>query len=322
MVTSLVPDGSRSLAIVGDVHIGSIAPRRTTKFRDAWNRASTGLPAVACLAFVGDLCEGQQSATGKGSVVPTIAGQEAIAQPWIASFTRADHVKVTMGNHDEDRDDSGGPNDGTAVTQWEGVWGQGGGYVDTPYFRLVLSRYGHSSQPYGFNSAHVPAGVTTAQIQADVEDAIAAVPSKPCVLMHHWPAPYGNAGNNGLGKHPAGSEQVTPTMSTTSVNFVHALAARRSNLVAEVGGHNHPFYDTTGMFNTYSLSNGRKLAKINTGALTYVGGGNNPQGNQPLTIPVLTFYTDRMEIRWRDVGSGSWLARNRQSRVEEFLYAS
>jgi hypothetical protein len=310
MSVAVIPDGSRTAAFIPDTHVGSIAQRRLDAAAAGWNASGPMVPEVALLHHIGDMCEGSDSATSKGSVLPTIEQQEVVAKAWWGSLGNAARKKPGPGNHDLDRT-IGGASDTTPVA-WETSWGEPvGEVITTPHFVAITLTGTGGSNPLSSGGA-----------QTAFENAVIAAAPRPVVVMHHFALRNSHGPQNAYGVHPSGTDtDVSPftgCVGSGTDSFLKACAARQSNLVATVHGHTHPYYDVTGVARGVALSGGRTLWTFNTGALTYLGGAPSPAGFHPLIFTLLTFKSDAIELRLRDVGAGIYIPRNGIDVVERF----
>ena len=293
-MTLLAPDMSRTAVVVGDTHI--YAPGTSTGFSDGANERANqfqdrvlALGNPAAVLHIGDLTE------------DGLAAEAAVAGPWWNAWP--DPKAIVVGNHDIDN--AGGD----TLPQWEARYGDRTQLIDTAYFRVVTALWSSTGQAD-------PRGLNTAQGLAELDDLIGDS-TKPTALAFHYATrtEYGSSGTGFTGSITAAAE-----------DNVQTLIDNHDHLQLFFTGHTHPRLWMGNMGDGFAVrgnkivgNNGREVIAHNVFATTYLSNLGNRRSQ--LVAPFFSFYSDRYELRLRDIKADAWMPRAAgEPLVEEYLY--
>jgi hypothetical protein len=283
----VIPDSSKTVHFVGDVHAGAISQQRLDKVTRDLN--SLNVPAVAARIQVGDSCD-----NGTGT-------QDALAAAFYAGLTTP-VARTVPGNHD------------TYGLRTIAQWAASLGVTVTPWtYDLGFVRLIGVGDMDATNSNSALNNIFLPQAHLDYLDAaLSSAGQTPCWVVCHAPL-----ANTVLGSSSADNQQNSssgggffaahaPTASSDDT-AIRTILGNHSNAKAWICGHTHSDVNTPGFITTLSLG-GHNVAHINCSSIYYTGAGTIDMTDRMCSVYV-TQKTDGtgLEVRVRDHGAGAWI---------------
>lgn len=278
MADTNAPDPARSVAIIGDTHIGDSPATRYNAFKQ---KLAADKPTYSCLCHIGDLTENG------------FASEVAIAQSWWASLANVAPQRFLInGDHDLLQ---------MSIGTWETSYGTTEfGELDLGWVRLIKTNY-----------------LIDAARRDQIIALCATQPAKPVFLFVHRPLRdtvlAGTAPHDGF---TTGSPTYLFAQDATNDSLFRAAIDASANVVAVFSGHSHSWIDAPGFVTTANTGT-RSVPYVNCSSITYVG-GTKQFFQDPLYMLVATLLKDNttVEIRYRDIGGGgTWVSPDTAGRV-------
>jgi predicted phosphodiesterase len=266
--SSAVPDWSRTVHCIGDLHAGAIPRARLA----AVGRDIERLPAPRLHLQIGDATESGTDDEDRQA----LRFLARLPGPWV----------TVLGNHDI-LHNKRSPRD------WAKTYDQPGHNftVDLPFARLIV--LGPERTDPGNQ-----AGMLSPSTLSFLDRELARSP-KDCWLACHWPLfrtvmgdPHRNFTSAMAAFHAKPDERI------------RTVLARHTNAKVWLSGHTHSPLDAPGLITQAELPRERSIAAINFSAL--VGVGKQREPDDPLRSLYLTQRAGRIEVRCRDHRAGVW----------------
>jgi 3',5'-cyclic AMP phosphodiesterase CpdA len=263
-------DWARTVHGVGDLHAGAISPARLATVLDDL----AALPTPALHLQIGD-------ATEHGTTA-----EDEVARDWLARLPGPQ--RTILGNHDilHNRRTHG---------QWARAYGRRSKnfVVDLSFTRIVAVG---PDRNFPGERAGLLSPATLAWLDRELERS-----PGDCWIACHWPLSMTVLGNP--------RRLFTSAMSSFHAKpdrELRALLARHRNAKAWLSGHTHSPLNAPGLVTRARLGRGRTILAVNLSALVGVGKTRKP--GDPLRSVYITHRPESIEVRFRDHGSGAWVA--------------
>lgn len=271
-----MPDWSRTIHGVGDLHAGGIRVSRVQTMLDDVK----GLPKPALHLQIGDATEHGRRA------------QDVKARRWLGRLPG--RYETILGNHDI-------MHDKRRTAQWARAYGyRAKNYViHLPFLRIIVIG---PDRDY-------PGGRSGTLSQATLEfldHELRANRGFDCWIACHWP----------LYKTVRGRRVYTSMMDKFHANpdaRIRRVLARHRNAKAWLSGHTHSPLQAPGLVTRARLPGGRSIVAANLSAL--VGVRKNRKPNNPICSVYITHLPGRIEFRFRDHRRRRWIAPHRRKVV-------
>jgi hypothetical protein len=270
-----VPDWSRTVHGVGDLHAGGIARARVQQMLDDVAK----LPTPALHLQIGD-------ATQNGR-----AAEDAMAQRWLGRLPG--RWETILGNHDFMH------NERTA-TQWAKAYGYRSKNftIHLPFLRIIA--VGPDRELEKERS-----GKLSKATLAFLDRELGRNRDFDCWVACHWP----------LYRTVLGDTNKLYTSETTGFHAqpdaqIRAVLARHRNAKAWLSGHTHSPLQAPGLVTRAALPGRRSILAVNLSGLVAVGKKKEP--SDPVCSLYLTQLPGKIEIRFRDHRNGAWIAPHRR----------
>lgn len=296
----LRPPMARTIGIIGDTHFGHINMTATRKAMIQTDLIAS-FPNPLAFIHVGDVVAGEVN-----DPEDDYTALDAEANDWLDEITAATGSPwyAAIGNHDiwqntRDR------------TDFEAVYGPANRVIDLGRFKVIIVSPDTMEEFTGVGDAGTG---DTSKIKLTAAtltwlDAQLAATSKDCLIVGHAPLK-----NTFIADHVGDVDSNDDPFYIGSVGGVNdvelrAVIADHANAKAFISGHTHPnlWYsaaaDAGRAYVKAETIGSHTVAAINVPAPAYTGG--TAQYNIAASTAV-TYYPDRIEVRWRDHNSRMW----------------
>jgi len=265
-----MPDWSRTVHGVGDLHAGSIS---RTRLESVLDDVAT-IPSPVLHLQIGD-------ATERGT-----PGEDRIAKRWLDRLPGP--YEAILGNHDILHNDR-------TPAEWARAYGHRSKNftIDLPFVRLIAvgPERNHPDQR---------AGSLSRATRDFLERQLTRAPGD-CWIACHWPLFRTVLGDpRKLFTSEMASFHAKPD------GPIRDLLARHPNAKAWLSGHTHSPLGAPGLITRAPLPGGRSILAVNLSALVAIGKTREP--SDPLRSLYLTHRPGAIEIRFRDHYTGVWRA--------------
>jgi 3',5'-cyclic AMP phosphodiesterase CpdA len=278
-----VPVDGTTIHVLGDVHVGGGAIP-ADKLAKAQSDILGGklFPTVAAHVQTGD---GTNQA---------LTAEDTTFQAWWAALPTPKYL--TCGNHDI------WANSRTPA-QWASAYGVSGANHTADLGTVKLIFLAPDAMSGGDNVTIV---LNSALTFLDTE---LGNTSKPCFIFCHAPLKNTVLGDPATTYPSSAASWFVTDAAKSDSSAVTTILAAHSNAKAWIAGHTHSPIDTPGLVASVTVGS-HTLAAVNASCLFYVGQNSGAQ-SQYLTDPMhgifITYYPDRIEVRFRNPGAGVWV---------------
>jgi predicted phosphohydrolase len=276
-----VPDWSRTVHGLGDLHAGGIRRARVQTMLDDVKK----LPTPALHLQIGDATEHGREA------------EDVMAKRWMGRLPG--RHETILGNHDI-------MGNKRRTTQWAKAYSyRSKNFVIHLPFRLRIIVVG----PDRDYAPETKKSGTLSQATLDFLDReLKAHHAFDCWVACHWP----------LYKTVLGD---SAKLYTSAMNFFHAkpdakiraVLARNRNAKAWLSGHTHSPLRAPGLVTRARLPRDRSIVAVNLSALVGVGKTKDP--SDPIRSVYMTHLPGKIEFRFRDHRRGAWIAPHKRKVV-------
>jgi calcineurin-like phosphoesterase family protein len=272
-----MPDWSRTVHGVGDLHAGGIVRSRVQTMLDDVAQ----LPTPALHLQIGD-------ATQSGT-----AAQDEMALRWLGRLPG--RYETILGNHDIWHNN-----------RTPGQWAKAYGYrsknftIHLPFLRIIAVGPDR-------DLAEERSGKLSKATLAFLDRELSGNRGFDCWVASHWPLYRTVRGGPGL------YSSLTPSFHAQPDAQIRAVLARHRNAKAWLSGHTHSPLQAPGLVTRAPLPGRRSILAVNLSALVAVG--KTKELSDPLCSLYLTHLPGKIEIRFRDHRKGAWIAPHRRQVV-------
>ncbi|MEA2703547.1 MAG: 3,5-cyclic-AMP phosphodiesterase [Actinomycetota bacterium] len=283
-----LPRGGVTLHCIGDIHAGIVHQTKLDKCAaDSVNGLL--LPTVAARLQLGDLTE--------AGTAPQITQFNA----WWSSITGAPKY-LAMGNHDFFA--------GATPAQWATAFGMpSNNYTATIAAGLKLIVIGADGLTADeSNPAWDGVRIRLSNATLSFLDTELGNTSSDCIIACHAPIKDTVLGGASAYQSSDSPWFVTSQNALTTSSGILAVLAAHTNAKAWICGHTHSPIDASGLV-TFVTAGSHKVACISTSAIVYVGqnsGVASQYFGDPMHGLYVTYFGDRIEVRFRNHGAGMW----------------
>lgn len=283
------PDTTRTLHIIGDVHMGAIKERRLDTLRN--DLRDPTLPQPSWRIQIGDLIDSGRT-------------PDVVAQTWMKSLSPSVTYDYVIGNHEFL---SGYGPAFRSAAEWARAYGYGGSQNysrDVGFAKLIVLG------PDTYNS-YSPITLTRATL-AFLEAELGAT-TKDCLVFCHAPL------DQTVIKDPRipSRTSTNPFWHSTPSAEIRSILALHDNAKAWISGHTHSPLTAAQLVYREWLGN-HYFLHLNTMSPYYVG-ELPPDSRDPIFTVYLTCLAGRFEIRFRNHGAAGWGVLNGQQVTEVTL---
>jgi 3',5'-cyclic AMP phosphodiesterase CpdA len=269
-----MPDWSRTVHGVGDLHAGGIARSRVQTMLDDVAQ----LPTPALHLQIGD-------ATQHGT-----ATEDELARRWLGRLPG--RHETILGNHDF-------MGNNRTPTEWAKAYGYRSKNftIHLPFLRIIAVA----------PDRELPkekSGKLSKATLAFLERELDSNRDFDCWVACHWPLYRTVLGGPNL------YTSITTSFHAQPDAEIRAVLARHRNAKAWLSGHTHSPLQAPGLVTRTGLPGRRSILAVNLSALVAVGKTKEP--SDPVCSLYLTQLPGKIEIRFRDHRKGAWIAPHRR----------
>ena len=272
-----MPDWSRTIQGVGDLHAGAIRRARVQRMLDDVH----GLPSPVMHLQIGD-------ATEHG-----VPEEDEMAIRWLRRLPSRN--ELILGNHDVLHN-----------RRSAGAWARAYGYrsqnytIDLPFVRIIA--IGPDRDLPGVRSGLLSVGTLRF-----LDRSLAEAPGD-CWIACHWPL-YRTV----LGDPKRYYTSAMQSFYAKPRQGIREVLARHRNAKAWLSGHTHSPITVPGFVTRAPVARGRTILAVNLSAL--VGTGKVRQPKDPILSVYLTHLPGVIEVRFRSHRRMAWVAPHRRTVV-------